>query len=296
MTTKKRLGRGLDALLSGSIEDKQISDSQKSDDTLKEIPLESLQRGRYQPRIDMRQESLEELASSIKSQGIVQPLAVRPVASNSGTEARYEIIAGERRWRAAQIAGLKSVPVVIKSIPDSDAIAMALIENIQRENLNPFEEALALNRLIKEFDITHQEAADAVGRSRSSVSNILRLLELPETIADFVKSRKIEMGHARALLSINDKSLQIDIAKMIIKKGLSVREVERLAKQSNNQIATNKAKKGSLINPDIQRLEISMSEKLGAKLKIDHKNNGNGKIIINYNSLDELEGIIDHIK
>ena len=173
---------------------------------------------------------------------------------------------------------------------------MALIENIQRENLNPFEEALALNRLIKEFDITHQEAASADGRSRSSVSNILRLLELPETIAGFVKSRKIEMGHARALLSINDKSLQIDIAKMIIKKGLSVREVERLAKQSNNQIATNKAKKDSLINPDIQRLEISMSEKLGAKLKIDHKNNGNGKIIINYNSLDELEGIIDHIK
>ena len=296
MTTKKRLGRGLDALLSGSREDKQISGSEKSNDTLKEIPLESLQRGRYQPRIDMRQESLEELASSIKSQGIVQPLAVRPVASNSDKEARYEIIAGERRWRAAQIAGLKSVPVVIKNIPDSDAIAMALIENIQRENLNPFEEALALNRLIKEFDITHQEAANAVGRSRSSVSNILRLLELPETIADFVKSRKIEMGHARALLSINAKSLQIDIAKMIIKKGLSVREVERLAKQSNNQLATKKAKKDSLINPDIQRLEISMSEKLGAKLKIDHKNNGNGKIIINYNSLDELEGIIDHIK
>ena len=296
MNTKKRLGRGLDALLSGANHQNPTTNQSKTNDQLSRIPIEQLQRGRYQPRSDMRQETLDELANSIQSQGIVQPLVVRQLFTNENAEIKYEIIAGERRWRAAQIAGLAEVPVVIKDIPDSDAIAMSLIENIQRENLNPLEEALALDRLIREFELTHQEAADAVGRSRASVSNLLRLIELPEKVAALLISRKIDMGHARAILSLKDPHLHSKISQEIIKKGLSVRATEKLIRKLS---AKEDNKKRNLIkssNPDIQRLELSISEKLGAKLNIDHKAKGNGRIIIRYNSLDELEGIIDHIK
>ena len=295
MNTKKRLGRGLDALLSGASQ-KNLTTQDKTNDQLSQIPIEQLQRGRYQPRSDMRQETLNELANSIQSQGIVQPLVVRQISVDENSQIKYEIIAGERRWRAAQIAGLAEVPVVIKDIPDSDAIAMSLIENIQRENLNPLEEALALDRLIREFSLTHQEAADAVGRSRASVSNLLRLIELPEKVAALLISRKIDMGHARAMLSLKDPHLQSKISQEIIKKGLSVRATEKLIRKLS---AKEDNKKRNLIkssNPDIQRLELSISEKLGAKINIDHKAKGNGRIIIRYNSLDELDGIIDHIK
>ena len=296
MTTKKRLGRGLDALL-GTTQNKAEQPSlQQSKNQLNTLPIDQLQRGQYQPRTDMRQETLEELANSIKSQGIVQPLVVRALKHEGEAGSRYEIIAGERRWRAAQMADLKDVPVVIRDIPDSDAIAMSLIENIQRENLNPLEEATALDRLIREFDLTHQQAAEAVGRSRAAVSNLLRLLELPEGVASLLTARKIEMGHARALLSIKDASQQSSIAAMVVKKGLSVRATEALVRKATTQKNQTKPKQTTQTNPDITRLEITISEKLGAKLNIDHKEKGNGRIIINYNTLDELEGILTHLK
>ena len=296
MNTKKRLGRGLDALLSGANQQNSTMHQSKTNDQLTRIPIEQLQRGQYQPRSDMRKETLDELANSILSQGIVQPLVVRQLFADGNAEIKYEIIAGERRWRASQIAGLAEVPVVIKDITDSDAIAMSLIENIQRENLNPLEEALALDRLIREFELTHQEAADAVGRSRASVSNLLRLIELPEKVAALLISRKIDMGHARALLSLKDPHLQLNISQKIIKKGLSVRATEKLIRKLSAKEDNKKRNLIKSLNPDVQRLELSISEKLGARLNIDHKAKGNGRIIIRYNSLDELEGIIDHIK
>lgn len=293
MTTKKRLGRGLDALLGAANKNATVDYKKDTETTLKKVPIDQLQRGQYQPRIDMRKESLEELANSIKSQGIVQPIVIRLLPNQ--TDTKYEIIAGERRWRAAQIAGLSEVPTVIRNISDADAVAMALIENIQREDLNPLEEARALDRLIKEFELTHQEAADAVGRSRAAVSNLLRLMDLPETVANLLINRKIDMGHARALLALKDMSQQISIALLIVKKSLSVRATENYIRNVNN------TKKVSIhsrvdVNPDIKRLEIEVSEKLGAKLSIEHKARGSGKIVINYNDLDELEGILDHIK
>ena len=293
MTTKKRLGRGLDALLGAANKNATVDYKKDTETTLKKVPIDQLQRGQYQPRIDMRKESLEELANSIKSQGIVQPIVIRLLPNQTNT--KYEIIAGERRWRAAQIAGLSEVPTVIRNISDADAVAMALIENIQREDLNPLEEARALDRLIKEFELTHQEAADAVGRSRAAVSNLLRLMDLPETVANLLINRKIDMGHARALLALKDVSQQISIALLIVKKSLSVRATENHIRNVNN------TKKESIhsgvdVNPDIKRLEIEVSEKLGAKLSIEHKARGSGKIVINYNDLDELEGILEHIK
>jgi len=287
MAINKKLGKGLYSLL-GNRENLNLK---KDDKGLLLIPIENIERDENQPRKVFNKEKLDELAQSIKKNGLIQPLILRNKSDNS-----YVIVAGERRWRAAQIAGLAEVPVVIKDIPDSDAIAMSLIENIQRENLNPLEEALALDRLIREFELTHQEAADAVGRSRASVSNLLRLIELPEKVAALLISRKIDMGHARALLSLKDPHVQSKISQEIIKKGLSVRATEKLIRKLS---AKEDNKKRNLIkssNPDIQRLELSISEKLGAKLNIDHKAKGNGRIIIRYNSLDELEGIIDHIK
>lgn len=292
MTTKKRLGRGLDALLGTANTNAALDYKQETAASLKKIPIDQLQRGQYQPRIDMRKESLEELASSIKSQGIVQPIIIRPL--DNQTTIKYEIIAGERRWRAAQIAGLSDVPAVIRDIPDADAIAMALIENIQRENLNPLEEARALDRLIKEFKLTHQEAADAVGRSRAAVSNLLRLMDLPETVANLLVARKIDMGHARALLALKDTSQQITVALLIVKKSLSVRATESYIRNFNDIKQVNIESRND-VNPDIKRLEIEVSEKLGAKLSIEHKVKGSGKIVINYNDLDELEGILEHI-
>ena len=297
MSPKKRLGRGLDALLSKPMASvfEDNKDSISNVDKLKNLPLEYMQRGEYQPRVDMRQDSLEELAASIKSQGVVQPIIARPVAAKDGVQ-RYEIIAGERRWRAAQMAGLSEIPAVIRDVPDDAAIAMALIENIQRENLNPLEESRSLDRLINEFDLTHAEAAAAVGRSRASVSNLLRLQELSDKVKNLLENRKLDMGHARALLSIADANQQYEAAIQIVKKKLSVRETENFVKRiiDGGKVVSNK--KSLVQNPDLRRLEIDISEKLGAKVSFEHSDNGKGKLIINYNNLDELDGILKHIR
>jgi ParB family chromosome partitioning protein len=268
------------------------------DEQLMKLPVAVLQRGRYQPRIDLRPESLQELADSIRSQGIVQPIIVRPIVmpgAAPGSATRYEIIAGERRWRAAQIAGLAEVPAVVRRVPDSAAIAMALIENIQRENLNPLEEARALDRLIREFDVTHQQAADAVGRSRAAVSNLLRLLELPAEVATLVEQRQIEMGHARALLGLPQKRQQSEVAQLVAKKGLSVRETEALVRRMVAPPPPPDRADGGL-DPNIEQLQQDLSDKLGAKVAIQHGAQGRGKVVISYNSLDELDGILGHIR
>ena len=296
MSPKKRLGRGLDALLSKPAAATVSAEpaSRPDGDALRDIPVELLQRGQYQPRVDMRQDTLEDLAASIKAQGVVQPIVVRPIAS-SGGEKRYEIIAGERRWRAAQLAGLGEVPAVVREIPDEAAIAMALIENIQRENLNPLEEARALDRLIREFGLTHAEAAQAVGRSRASVSNLLRLQDLSDKVKPMLEDRQLEMGHARALLSIQNPTQQLDAARQVVKKGLSVRETERLVRRMLEG-GKKPARKAPAPSADVRRLEIEVSEKLGAKVSVQHTAKGAGKLVISYNSLDELDGILKHIK
>ena len=290
MTKKKRLGRGLDALLS-----KPIADTAAHHESgLQNIPLDLLQRGQYQPRVDMRQDTLDDLARSIKAQGVVQPIVARPI-DKGGETTRYEIVAGERRWRAAQLAGLQDIPAVVRDVPDEAAIAVSLIENIQRENLNPLEEARALDRLIREFELTHQEAAEAVGRSRASVSNLLRLLDLSDKVKPLLESRKLEMGHARALLSISDDKAQYDAARQVAKKGMSVRETEQLVRRMLSKGGARKpapaAKDG-----DIRRLEQTMTDRLGAKVRIDHTRKGSGKLVISYHSLDELDGILKHIR
>ncbi len=297
MTKKKRLGRGLDALLSKPIsETHAVTGEHNEPEGLHNIPVDLLQRGQYQPRVDMRQDTLEELAKSIQAQGVVQPIVARPI-SKTGKTQRYEIIAGERRWRAAQMAGLQSIPTVIRDVPDESAIAMALIENIQRENLNPLEEAVALDRLIREFDLTHQETADAVGRSRASVSNLLRLLDLSDKVKPLLEAREIEMGHARALLAITNDAQQYDAARQVVRKGLSVRETEQLVRRMTSPDAgKNRKAEAAGKDGDIRRLEQDMTDKLGAKVRIDHTRKGSGKLVISYNSLDELDGILKHIK
>lgn len=268
-------------------------------EVLARLPLDLLQRGKYQPRTDMRQETLQELADSIKAQGVIQPIVVRPVGTPAvGESQRYEIIAGERRWRAAQLAGLGEIPAVIRAIPDEAAIAVALIENIQRENLNPLEEARALERLISEFELTHQEAADAVGRSRAGVSNLLRLLELAPEVCERVERREIEMGHARALLALPSRKQQAEVATLVAKKGLSVRDTEALVRRMNQggaAGATVESPDGPR-DPNVQRLEQELAEKLGAKVAIQHSTGGKGKLVVSYNSLDELDGILAHIQ
>jgi ParB family chromosome partitioning protein len=263
---------------------------------LQQVPLELLQRGQYQPRVDMRQDTLEDLASSIKAQGVVQPIVARRIEKKGSRVQHYEIIAGERRWRAAQMAGLADIPTVIRDVEDNDAIAMALIENIQRENLNPLEEGRALDRLIREFKLTHQQAAEAVGRSRASVSNLLRLLDLSDKVKPLLESRQIEMGHARALLAISNKTQQFDAARQVVKKGMSVRDTEQLVRRVLGNAAGGNAKPAATQNADIRRLEIEVSEKLGAKVRVDHTSKGSGKLVISYNSLDELDGILKHIR
>jgi ParB family chromosome partitioning protein len=296
MTPKRRLGRGLEALLSKPVAESVPETGKATAGGLRELPVELLQRGQYQPRIDIRQDTLEDLASSIRAQGIVQPIVVRPIGKEGGTQ-RYEIVAGERRWRAAQMAGLADIPAVVKDIPDEAAIAMALIENIQRENLNPLEEARALDRLIREFDLTHAEAAKAVGRSRAAVTNLLRLQDLSEKVLPMLESRQLEMGHARALLGISNAIQQLDAARQVVKKGLSVRETERLVKHMLDKSGGKKpAKQADTGNADIRRLEIEVSEKIGARVSVNHTKKGSGKIVISYNSLDELDGILKHIK
>jgi ParB family chromosome partitioning protein len=297
-TKKKRLGRGLDALLSKpAARPDPLPDNKPSDDGLTMIPVEHLQRGQYQPRVDIRQDSLQELANSIQAQGIVQPIVARPVASGKNQTQRYEIVAGERRWRAAQMAGLHEVPAIIRDIPDESAIAMALIENIQREDLNPIEESRALDRLIREFDLTHAEAAEAVGRSRAAVSNLLRLQELSEKVLPMLEARQLEMGHARALLAISNANQQYDAARQVVNKGMSVRETERLVRHMQNNSGKSKpGRQEASGDADIRRLEQDVSDKLGAKVRVDHGKKGSGKLIISYNSLDELDGILKHIK
>jgi ParB family transcriptional regulator, chromosome partitioning protein len=267
---------------------------------LARLPLDVLQRGRYQPRIDMRPETLEELAASIKAQGVVQPIVVRPIdAPAAGESQRYEIIAGERRWRAAQMAGLADIPAVIRRIPDEAAIAVALIENIQRESLNPLEEARALSRLITEFELTHAQAAEAVGRSRAAVSNLLRLLELAPEVGALLERRELEMGHARALLALSARRQQAEVALIVAKKSLSVRETEALVRRMQQR---GKEAEGAAVNsgagagdPDVRRLEQDLADKLGAKVLIQHSQAGKGKLVVSYNSLDELDGILAHI-
>ena len=256
-----------------------------------------LQRGRYQPRVDMRNETLAELADSIKSQGVVQPIVVRVLgASDGGEPLRYEIIAGERRWRAAQMAGLTEIPAVIRDIPDEAAIAVALIENIQREDLNPLEEARALTRLITEFGLTHQQAADAIGRSRAGVSNMLRLLELTPEVCELLEKRTIEMGHARAVLALTQRRQQTEVALLVAKKGLSVRETEVLVRRLQAPSAAGSSAPASGRDPNVERLEQELAEKLGARVAIQQGSGGKGKLVVSYNSLDELDGILAHIR
>ncbi|HXR20156.1 MAG TPA: ParB/RepB/Spo0J family partition protein [Steroidobacteraceae bacterium] len=266
------------------------------DEQLMRLPLDLLQRGRYQPRLDMRAESLTELADSIRAQGVVQPIVVRTVGEpdERGIQ-RYEIIAGERRWRAAQQAGLRDIPAVIRRVPDEAVIAMALIENIQREDLNPLEEAHALERLISEFGLTHQQAADAVGRSRAAVSNLLRLLELPEEVCERLAKRELEMGHARALLGLPQRRQQIEVATLVVRKSLSVRETEALVRRMSQPQRTPADAPPAAVDPNIRRLQDDLSDKLGAAVAIEHAPSGKGRLLIKYNSLDELDGILTHI-
>lgn len=308
-TKKRGLGRGLNALLntapaaapaeaSAPVTDSpppppiatQLEDTQSEDtrgEVLRHLPVDLCQRGKYQPRKNMHQDTLQELADSIRAQGLVQPIVVRPIG-----EGRYEIIAGERRWRAAQLAGLQEIPSVIRDVPDRAAIAMALIENIQRENLNPLEESRALERLINEFEMTHQQAAEAVGRSRAAVSNLLRLLELNDDVKRLVEEGKLEMGHARALLGLQG-GIQSDAARRVAAKGLSVRDTERLVSREHNRPPPTPVLRRT--DPDVQRLEQDLAEKLGALVSLQHNRRGKGKLVITYNSLDELDGILEKI-
>jgi len=291
---KKGLGKGLDALLGGELgapiaEEKVESTSKEAHvQGLKELPVEFLQRGQYQPRKDMNPAALDELAESIRRQGIMQPIMVRPLAQDS-----YEIIAGERRWRAAQLAGLAAVPVIVKVISDEDAIALALIENIQREDLNAMEEALALTRLQEEFGYTQTEVAEAVGKPRSTVANLMRLTALESEVALLLERGDIDMGHGRALLGL-EGSNQLEVARIVVGKDLTVRQTEALVRQWQAQQQTSVP--ATTKNPDIQRLEQKLSDQLGAGVVIQHGGSGKGKMVIRYNSLDELDGILTHIK
>jgi ParB family chromosome partitioning protein len=269
-------------------------------DELAHLPVEQLTRGKYQPRVDMRQEALEELAISIRNQGVIQPIVVRPLNNPAPGTPRYEIIAGERRWRAAQIAGLKTIPAVIRKVADEAAIAMALIENIQREDLNPLEEARALERLIAEFGVTHQQAADAVGRSRAAVSNLLRLLELAPEVAELLEKRSLEMGHARALLPLTQRRQQVEIAQQVARDGLSVRQTEALVRELLAPALQKPSRGGSAasqhLDPNVSALQQDLTERLGAKVLIQQGSGGKGKLVVSYNSLDELDGILSRIR
>jgi ParB family chromosome partitioning protein len=320
MQKKPTLGRGLAELLgtprsvpalapigsSGAVlpgaasEPAEGARARGTEDALERLPLDLLQRGRYQPRVDMRPESLAELAESIRSQGVVQPIVVRPIGDPDAQGVqRYEIIAGERRWRAAQQAGLHEIPAIVRHIADEAAIAMALIENIQRENLNPLEEARALQRLIAEFGLTHQQAAQAVGRSRAAVSNLLRLLELPEEVCAQLEQRSLEMGHARALLGLPGRRQQTEVARLVARKGLSVRETEALVRrmvEPGRGAGDTEAAAAVAVDPNIQRLQEDLAERLGARVSIEHARAGHGRLVIRYNSLDELDGILSHLQ
>lgn len=300
MATKKRgLGRGLDSLLGVTEELKETVQStanqstaelSASGETLRSVPIEFIERGRYQPRRVIDESSIEELADSIRQQGIMQPIVLRPLADGE----RYEIIAGERRWRASQKAGLSEIPALIKEVPDEAAIAMALIENVQRENLNPMEESLALQRLKAEFKLTDEEVAKAVGKSRSAVTNLMRLSSLQEPVRVLVENGDIEMGHARALLAL-DGQLQIQAARQTVEKELTVRQTEALVKGLQSKPAQKTTTKKTK-SADVRSLENTLSDKLGTEVRVEEGRGGKGKLVINYSSLDVLEGILKHIK
>lgn len=297
---RRGLGRGLDALLGAghkptldidgkpaiNVAELPIVDAGPKDGRLEDIPLEFLQRGKYQPRRDIQQDTLQELADSIKAQGVMQPIVVRPLADE-----KFEIIAGERRWRASQLAGLATIPAVVRDVSDEAAIAMALIENIQREDLNPVEEALSLKRLQDEFELTHQEVADAVGKSRTAVTNILRLLNLTEDVRTMLERGDIEMGHARCLLTLPD-DVQKVLARKIVARGLSVRQAEALVR---SHLAPRNDEEPEPVNADIMHLQEGLSEKIGVPVEVQHTAKGAGKLVLKYNSLDELDGILAHM-
>jgi len=290
MAIKKRgLGRGLDALLGGSTAATLEEEAVKVDSReLQHLPLDLIQRGKYQPRRDMDPSALEELANSIKVQGVMQPIVVRPIGGG-----RFEIIAGARRWRASQQAGLDKIPAMVREVPDEAAIAMALIENIQREDLNPIEEAVALQRLQQEFELTQQQVADAVGKSRVTITNLLRLIALPEEIKTLLAHGDLEMGHARALLGLPLEQ-QVEGARHVVARGLTVRQTEALVRQWLN--SKDKPAEKAKADPDINRLEQRLAEKLGAPVQIKHGAKGKGQLVIRYSSLDELQGVLAHIR
>lgn len=290
MADKKRgLGRGLDALLGKGAE--QAVEEERNGDQLKLLPIDLVQRGQYQPRVDMKTESLQELADSIKAQGVVQPIVVRPLGDSN----RFEIVAGERRWRASQLAGLHEIPALVRTMSDRTAMSVALIENIQRADLNPLEEANALHRLLNEFEMTHQAVAEAVGRSRTTVTNLLRLRELDEDVKRLIETGELEMGHARALAGLAE-DLQRKAARQIVANGLSVRAAEALVRSLREAKTDSPAKRDAIVDPDIKRLEASLGEQLGAQVAIKHLKSGRGQLTISYTSLDELDGILAHIK
>jgi ParB family chromosome partitioning protein len=285
MSNRKKpvLGRNLSSMLSQTTL-REVSSGKR--DELRNLPADVIRPGRYQPRSVFDEEKLAELADSIRAQGVVQPIVVRPMG-----DGEYELIAGERRWRAAQLAGIEAIPAVVRDVSDEVSVAMALIENIQREDLNPLEEATALRRLIDDFQMTQQEAADAVGRSRPAVSNLLRLLELMQEVKDLIDMRRIEMGHARALLSLDD-TLQVQAAREVVRKQLSVRETENLVRRLQQSM---KMKGQRRVDPDILRLQNRISEQLGARVRIQHLASGKGKLTIAYNNADEFEGILERL-
>ncbi|WP_341502575.1 ParB/RepB/Spo0J family partition protein [Gallaecimonas sp. GXIMD4217] len=304
MAAKKQrgLGRGLDALLATSGAARQREEAREAPQTqpapveavseggkekeLRRLPIEFLQPGKYQPRRDMSPDALEELAASIRAQGVIQPIVVRPIGQD-----KYEIIAGERRWRASQLAELDQVPCVVREVPDEAAVAIALIENIQREDLNAMEEAVALKRLMTEFELTHQEVADAVGKSRTTVTNLLRLNSLQDDVKLLLEHGDIEMGHARALLAL-EGDVQVETARAVAHKGLSVRETETLVRKV---LEGKPAKVEKKVDPDVERLQTRLSERLGARVAINQGAKGKGKVVISYSSLDELDGILSHL-
>ena len=292
MVKKRGLGRGLDALLGPSQPADDVQPGEDADAPAAEpansLPVDLIQRGRYQPRRNFDEDRLRELADSITAQGMVQPIVVRPAA-----EGRYEIIAGERRWRAAQIAGLASVPVVVREVDDQSAMAMALIENIQRDDLNPLEEATALHRLLNEFELTHQQVAQAVGKSRTTVTNLIRLLELNPEVKEMVERGELEMGHARALLALTGLA-QTQAGSQVAAKGLSVRETEALVRRLNQP--KEPAPPPQEKDPDVRRLLDELTDRLGAKVALQQGTRGKGRLVISYNTLEELEGILDHIR
>ena len=290
---KKSLGRGLEALLGAS---EPAQRTIKPDEAIHQLAVEKIGPGPFQPRRSIKEDQLKELALSIEGQGVIQPIVVRERAVvDSQTGVRYEIIAGERRWRAAQLANLDAVPAVIRTMSDASAVAIALIENIQRENLNPLEEAGAFQRLIIEYEMTHQEVANAVGRARTSITNTLRLLDLSLDVQTLLNDAKINMGHARSLLSLVDSSMQLEVANLIIEKQLSVRDTEKLVRSILEGANKRKTKKQPK-DPDIRGLEDSLTQKLGAKVSIMHTKSGKGRLVISYTSSDELQGVLDRIK